>query len=157
MRVRILEPRAGRLMGSESPSISIRREHGYLCHPSQWRKANPLTTDPHTMLPRAGREMASGSTLHPTDRSRRDVEGTGRRRRGCPGDPEWRRACFESPDGKFIYYIKGIFRRSLEDAGGWWQGEPGASVCAESCSLSSTRGSISFRSRVLIGSIPSSF
>ena len=97
-------------------------------------------------------------TIEP-DRSIRDLEGTGRRRRGCSGDPEWRRDGLRVTRRQVrLLHERRLFSGSLEDAGEWRRGEPGAPVCAPArFLLSSTMESISFRSRAPIGSLLSSF
>ena len=75
-----------------------------------------------------------------TDRSIRGVEGIGRRRGGCPGDPEWRRDGLRVTRRQVhLLHERRLFRRSLEDAGEWRRGEPGAPVCGLARFLSRQR------------------
>ncbi len=66
---------------------------------------------------------------------------------------------FESPDGKSIYYTKGDFSGSLwkMPVSGGEESQVLPSVVNRALSFSSTRGSISFRSRAPMGSLLSSF
>jgi hypothetical protein len=94
-RARVAGTPAGLPMDNALPSILMQREHGYLYHSGEWRKADPSD---HRFGGRCGPELVErwqvGLLYIETNRSRRGVEGIGRRRGGCPGDQEWRRDGF---------------------------------------------------------------